>query len=65
LTVLNLIVLLTARREFSSNDLMALNNAMEFAAGVVLTALSVRMAYSQWRDLHVRHQLYLKLPDAL
>lgn len=63
-TLVNLTILFTARRDYSSNDLMSVTNGLEFTAGVLLCALSLRMAFGQWRDLQVRHQLSLKLPDS-
>lgn len=64
LLLFNLTILLTARLNYTSRDLMGLANATEFAAGLLLSWLAVKLIVAQYRNLKVRHQLALELPKA-
>jgi len=65
LLLLNLMIFATARASWATNDLLSVANATEFAAGLILSWVAVKLIASQWRNLRVRHQLSLEIPELL
>lgn len=63
LLLFNLSILFTARMNFNRPDLMGIANATEFTAGLLLSWLAIRLIVAQYRNLKVRHELALELPQ--
>lgn len=57
LLAINLFILATARLNWATNDLMSLANAIELAAGILLSWMSLRLIVAQWRNIKVRKEL--------